>query len=394
MSRVVQRVVITAPQSPRHWNPAFDQIIPMRSDHHIPIVETGENVIIGHCNATTHVVEYRDHRAERPQQQGDTGHTVRVQMWHYGDLPPPPSKRDASDVNLFMTMEPPAQLAFAGVEGYDGEVSFRSDSAIWRPLVDLMTVWDQAQTLRYEPERDSIGVWYNNCGAPLRNPVIEALVRSGLKIESYGNCHRNRDDVGSLHGALYDGHVNNASAACRRHRLMVAVQHTACRDYVNSNLLTPLMCGAIPIINRVDGLPAYDALLGPATVPHVDASSAGWIQRVGALVTNNTYVLARTESSAVGRLASCLALTFSLGFVRCVCGAGHTASWWNPSHRATHRRNSACCGSTDTAATTANGTTCIVGCRRDQTLRGGWWSRRRLRRRRTRRRPGMASPSG
>ena len=289
--RVVQHVIVYAPNRTDHWNPPWDIIVP---DWIQPRLTDGP-CVYGRCNAT-HSTEYCRSDDERSQGAGDTAHTVRVRMWHYGSVPRPPRRRAPADVLLFMTMEPPIQLDFDSVAGYDGEVSYRRDAAVWRPLSRWVNVWGHARKLRFEPaERDSIGIWNDYCNSPLRNPVIAALLGSGLNVESYGACSRNRPAVGSVLAR-----DRTALRACHKHRLMVAVQHTACRDYISDNLHIALKCGAVPIINRIGGVPDYEAILG--RFPHVDASRPGWLQTVRAIMEDNaTYARFLNEAAAAAK---------------------------------------------------------------------------------------------
>ena len=176
-----------------------------------------------------------------------------------------------------------SMLSFDGVQNYDGEVSYRQDATIWRPLIKWMSVWHHARNLRFEPKRNSIGIWFNHCRSPLRTPIFAALLASGLKVESYGDCRRNRPSAGSILAG-----DSTAIHACHKHRLMLAVQHTACRDYINDNVDLALQCGAVPIIARINGKPDYAQFLG--SFPHVDASRPGWLSLVRRIMTDDaTY---------------------------------------------------------------------------------------------------------
>ena len=113
--------------------------------------------------------------------------------------------------------------------------------------------------------------------------MIDALVRSGLDVRSYGECRRNVPK--SLWGERGGG------AQCRTHRLMLAVENNACRDWVSHNLCQAVGCGAIPIVKSIWGesglLPDYRALYGD--LPLVNASQSGWLDEVHLIMTNTTY---------------------------------------------------------------------------------------------------------
>ena len=89
---------------------------------------------------------------------------------------------------------------------------------------------------------------------------------------------------------------------CMRHRLMLAIENNACRDYVSDNLCQALQCGAIPVIKSVwsdaDGMlmPDYQAIYGDI-IEHlvVNASRPGWLAEVRMLMTNDTEYTRRHQ---------------------------------------------------------------------------------------------------
>ena len=277
-AHTVQRVVVTLPKNSKHWNPDLGKVVAEES--RVESIERGK-VLVGRCNET-HTVEYREDDVERPRQRGDTDHVVRVRFWHGGPEPRPLTRKGADDVLLFLSLEPPSMMRFRGVNGFDGEVSFRQDSTIWRPLQSPALIKQGAMSLRYEPERDSIGLWVDSCASALRSWIMDKLLSSGLRVESYGDCRRNRPLIGRLEEDA------NAVAACRRHRLMLAVQHSNCAGYVTQNLwLAMRTCGAIPIVATIANKPDYSVF---GRFPYVDASNPHWLDRIHAIMNSNaTY---------------------------------------------------------------------------------------------------------
>ena len=275
---VVQRVVVSLPNSSRDWNPGLGDVLPHDIHQHW---KEFEKVLIGKCN-DTHTVEYRVDGVERPAQRGDTNHVIRVRFWHGGPPPRPLVRKGAEDVLLFLSLEPPSMMRFRGVNGYDGEVSFRRDSTVWRPLQPPEWIRQGAIDLRYEPERDSIGIWVDGCLSALRNWIMDELLSSGLRVESYGDCRRNKPLIGRLEEDAA------AVAACRRHRIMLAVQHSNCAGYITQNLwLAMRTCGAIPIVATIDHTPDYSVF---GRFPHIDASHPRWLSRVHSIMRSNaTY---------------------------------------------------------------------------------------------------------
>jgi hypothetical protein len=284
MHRIVQqRVAVTLPNSSVDWNPPFEIVFPFDMD--IGLTPLTHGSFVGTCNDTHRTLYYDASKAgfheHARQHASDPPHVVRVRVWHGGPASLPPPRRHRDDVLLFQTIEPPVGFPFASLSGYDGELSYRMDAAAWRPLPHwrLDRVIAAARTLPYEPsKRDSIGIWFDNCLSALRTPLVDALLETGLNVQSRGNCRRNRPDVGRLRDNL---------PICATHRLILAAQHTACQDYINTNLETALRCGAIPIIARVAGVPDYEALLG--RFPHIDASMPGWLDRVRRIMVDDEY---------------------------------------------------------------------------------------------------------
>ena len=161
-------------------------------------------------------------------------------------------------------------------------MGYRRDAAIWMPEVNPKLVWQAARQLKYEPAcRTTIGVWQDNCYVPVvRNYLIDMLIAAGLDVRSYGECRRTVPDSyiergkdanggeflkwhthpdatcrpkSASHGARPQNRsVGAGMRECKHHRIMMALQHSVCVDYV-TNLEEALLCGAIPIIHQIAG---------------------------------------------------------------------------------------------------------------------------------------------
>lgn len=185
-----------------------------------------------------------------------------------------------------------------GVEGFVGVVGFSlgGDGPV-APMYPPTLVRRASLRLRFEPrKRSRVGIWINNCG-PRRAALADLLLGSGLRVESYGKCRHNTTEglahwqkVGRLHEANNNPNdeTYQALGACRRHRVILAEENELCPGYYTWDLLNAInLCGAIPIIFTVDGLPDYEAELGP--FPHVNATKRGWLQEVSRIVLDDDY---------------------------------------------------------------------------------------------------------
>lgn len=281
---IVQHVVIHSPNSTTTRHPPAWQIFPTSESRYSAktAFDLG-SAFVAHCNFT-HSTHYYDATTlqAHPRSWNESMRVVHIFIWHSGRSPPAP-ERPPNAILLFFTLEPPVDFDFDSVKGYDGEVGYRRSATVRSPLIDPKEVTALGRELPFEPSaRNSIGVWNDNCGGALRQPIVDALLSSGLRVHSYGDCRRNRP---SSFGRLAS---REGIRECRTHRLMVSIQHTACDDYVNENLLDALRCGAIPIIARVQGVPDYRRLYG--SFPHVDASRASWLENVRHIMSDNaTY---------------------------------------------------------------------------------------------------------
>jgi hypothetical protein len=211
--------------------------------------------------------------------------------------------------NYLLYLEPPHNLEFTSAPGFSGLVGFRrpahrgDSERVWHPWCSFGDVQRELRQWKYDRTRDSIGVWVSNCdGYPTiwRTSVIDALLASGLNVISYGDCRRNTPK--RLWGERVHG-PDGVSAHCRRHRLMLAVENNACRDWISQNLCQAVAaCGAIPIIKSAWDpsagalLPDYRALYGDS-LPLVNASQPGWLAEVRELMLNDTAYHLKVASS-------------------------------------------------------------------------------------------------
>ena len=198
-------------------------------------------------------------------------------------LPPRPLMPDGA-AHIVWGIEPGAHLGFHRVDGFSGVMSYARSALITQPLSDPYLSWQAGQRLPVEPAtRDSIGIWTDNCGSPSRNAVLDALLASGLRVESYGQCRRNMPNGDEMRT---DGAAGRNQ--CRRHRLMVAIENEACPDYVTETLHNVLdNCQAIPVLLTIDGLPKYEQLIG--NFPHLNASRPGWLRIAQRIMSNDTF---------------------------------------------------------------------------------------------------------
>ena len=152
---------------------------------------------------------------------------------------------------------------------------------------DRFLMFEQRSSCSYM--NDNIICKCNNTHQPYneiwRTSVIKELVKTNLNVISYGLCSRNTRQS-KWHLTVM------TSTECRRHRIMLAVENNACRDWISQNLCNAVShCGAIPIIKSIWGngmlMPDYKALYG--NFPYINASHPGWLDEVKKIMRNDTY---------------------------------------------------------------------------------------------------------
>ena len=226
--------------------------------------------------------------------QGGSGEAADVHVTPVGgmDTQAPTINHSLNHHQFLFYIEPPFGLEFRSASNFNGVVGFRRPvqgdvSTVWYPFCSHQMVWQRVREWTFNPsKRTSIGIYHTGCDGyqkRWRTSVIDALLGSGLNAISYGECRRNTPK--SLWG------TRSGDGQCGSHRLMLAVENNACRDWVSNNLCQSLGCGAIPIVKSIwrDGelLPDYRALYG--NLPILNASRPGWLAEAREIMTNDTY---------------------------------------------------------------------------------------------------------
>ncbi|KAL1193398.1 putative fucosyltransferase-like protein [Cardamine amara subsp. amara] len=103
-------------------------------------------------------------------------------------------------------------------------------------------------------EKAIAAAFISNCGARnFRLQALEALMKTNIKIDSYGGCHRNRD-----------GKVDKVEAL-KRYKFSLAFENTNEEDYVTEKFFQSLVTGSVPVVigapNIEEFAPASDSFL-------------------------------------------------------------------------------------------------------------------------------------
>lgn len=104
----------------------------------------------------------------------------------------------------------------------------------------------------------------SNCGARnFRLQALEALEKAGIKLDSYGGCHRNRD-----------GQVDKVETL-KRYKFSLAFENSNEEDYVTEKFFQSLVAGTIPVVigapNIMDFAPAPRSVLHIKELKDVDS---------------------------------------------------------------------------------------------------------------------------
>ncbi|XP_018451885.1 putative fucosyltransferase-like protein isoform X2 [Raphanus sativus] len=90
--------------------------------------------------------------------------------------------------------------------------------------------YDIMAPVQPKTEKATAAAFISNCGAPnFRLKALEALMKSRIKIDSYGGCHRNRD-----------GEVDKVEAL-KRYKFSLAFENTNEEDYVTEKFFQTLV---------------------------------------------------------------------------------------------------------------------------------------------------------
>ncbi|CAF2081650.1 unnamed protein product [Brassica napus] len=114
--------------------------------------------------------------------------------------------------------------------------------------------YDIMAPVQPKTERAIAAAFISNCGARnFRLQALEALMRTRIKIDSYGGCHRNRD-----------GKVDKVEAL-KRYKFSLAFENTNEEDYVTEKFFQSLVAGSVPVVvgapNIEDFAPASGSIL-------------------------------------------------------------------------------------------------------------------------------------
>ncbi|KAI8027024.1 Glycoprotein 3-alpha-L-fucosyltransferase A [Camellia lanceoleosa] len=114
--------------------------------------------------------------------------------------------------------------------------------------------YDIMAPLEPKTEKALAAAFISNCGARnFRLQALEALEKADIKIDSYGNCHRNRD-----------GRVEKVQAL-KRYKFSLAFENSNEEDYVTEKFFQSLVAGSVPVVvgapNIQDFAPSPDSLL-------------------------------------------------------------------------------------------------------------------------------------
>ncbi|KFK35985.1 hypothetical protein AALP_AA4G063200 [Arabis alpina] len=114
--------------------------------------------------------------------------------------------------------------------------------------------YDIMAPVQPKTEKAIAAAFISNCGARnFRLQALEALMKTDIKIDSYGGCHRNRD-----------GKVDKVEAL-KRYKFSLAFENTNEEDYVTEKFFQSLVAGSVPVVvgapNIEEFAPSSDSFL-------------------------------------------------------------------------------------------------------------------------------------
>ncbi|CAL9748417.1 unnamed protein product [Musa acuminata subsp. burmannicoides] len=124
--------------------------------------------------------------------------------------------------------------------------------------------YDIMTPMQPKTEEALAAAFISNCGA--RNFRLQALTmleESGIKIDSYGSCHRNRD-----------GNVEKVETL-KRYKFSLAFENSNEEDYVTEKFFQSLVAGTVPVVigapNIQDFAPSPDSILHIKEISDIDS---------------------------------------------------------------------------------------------------------------------------
>ena len=249
------------------------------------------------CNAT-HEVKYiqmtRNHKQLRPMLR--PGDILVWGSWVNADSTAAIKKRfgtcgkqciwDAPGVvRVVVEWESPANSGVTHRDGggFHARMGYDRRADLWQPYARPSDIWAAVQRWQWEPnKRRTLGLYVSHCNVPARDKLLRVLTHSDLPgVESYGRCERTM--------STENGRAPLA-ATCGRHRLILAIENSACPDYVSEKLQNAVDCGAIPIVRSVHGVPAFTSMFGD--LPWLDAGelqASDFLSQVRKLLTDDSH---------------------------------------------------------------------------------------------------------
>ncbi|PSS26107.1 Glycoprotein like [Actinidia chinensis var. chinensis] len=114
--------------------------------------------------------------------------------------------------------------------------------------------YDIMAPLQPKTENALAAAFISNCAARnFRLQALEALEKAGIKIDSYGGCHRNRYERVEKVGAL------------KHYKFSLAFENSNEEDYVTEKFFQSLVAGSVPVVvgapNIQDFAPSSDSIL-------------------------------------------------------------------------------------------------------------------------------------
>uniref|UniRef100_A0A1J3GLR0 Fucosyltransferase n=1 Tax=Noccaea caerulescens TaxID=107243 RepID=A0A1J3GLR0_NOCCA len=114
--------------------------------------------------------------------------------------------------------------------------------------------YDIMAPVQPKTEKAIAAAFISNCGARnFRLQALEALMKTNIKIDSYGGCHRNRG-----------GKVDKVEAL-KRYKFSLAFENTNEEDYVTEKFFQSLVAGSVPVVvgapNIEEFAPSSDSFL-------------------------------------------------------------------------------------------------------------------------------------
>ncbi|KAF2364425.1 Glycosyl transferase family 10 [Trinorchestia longiramus] len=144
----------------------------------------------------------------------------------------------------------------------------------------------------------------SDCDTPSERDTYVQLLQQYIKVDSYGRCLNNKELPEQLQDGVASMDHPDLAALIARYKFAVAIENTACDDYVTEKLWRPLTVGTVPLYwgspTVTDWLPNNNSIIN---IRHYN-SPLHLAQHINVLLQNDTLYEAHLDHKLKGEITN------------------------------------------------------------------------------------------